>query len=59
MRGPASKLEDGCVSARFHLASRARTRAVESYGVGQAQVQFLVSLTFFGDASFKGNVGSL
>ena len=40
MRELVSKLASGRMSARFHLASRARPRAAESYRmVGQAQVQ--------------------
>ena len=39
-----SKAEAGCMSARFHMASRARTRAAESgkmaVGLRPAKVQF-------------------
>ena len=42
LRELVSKAEGGCVSAWFHMASRARTRAAESYrmavGLGQAKV---------------------
>ena len=41
------------MSARSHTASRARTRAAESYrmavGLGQAKVQFPGNLTGFGN----------
>ena len=43
MRELVSKLEGACMSACFHMASKARTRAAESYkmavGLGQAKVQ--------------------
>ena len=42
MRGLVSKVEGGCMYACFHMASRARTRAAESYGMavslGKAKV---------------------
>ena len=48
MRELVSKLAGGCMSARFHLASRARPRAAESYRmVGQAQVQISRALDGF------------
>ena len=39
MRVLVSRVEGGCMSARFHMASRARTRAAEicSIAVGSGQ----------------------
>ena len=43
MRELVSKVEGGCMPACFHMASRATTRAAESYrgavSLGQAKVQ--------------------
>ena len=47
MRELVSKLEGGCMSARFHLAPRARTRAAESYRRAKRRPLLGNSTSFF------------
>ena len=50
----ASKVEGGCMSACFHMASRARTRAAESYRMAVSSTVFLGGLDWFLEKNLTG-----
>ena len=58
MRELVSKLEGGCMSVCFHVASRSRTRAEESYrmavGLSQAKVHISRTFDWFLGGNFAG-----